>query len=105
MLKYSRAVGLPEFDIGCQVSEMGLYLPPVLVRFAMNRPPQTSTSLPLHTSWVCSRLDGAPIVVMGVHVSVTGSYRNPGSGPLRLSPPQTTNTDPVHTPGADVATV
>ena len=55
--------------VAVQLSVLGLYLPPVLKTLALSVPPQTIISLPVHTAVCPYRASGAPVVLVGVHVS------------------------------------
>ena len=81
-----------------QVSVLGSYRPPVLIRLPLTRPPQTIISLPVHTAVCWYRAAGAPVVLVAVHVSVLGSYLPPVFKKLLLLyPPQTIISLPVQT--------
>src|SRR5262245_41709850 len=62
-------------------------------------PAQTTICLPVHTAVWKYRRSGAPVVVVGVQVSVLGSYLPPvfTGGPMAPAPPQTTISLLVHT--------
>src|ERR1051325_6212667 len=78
---------------------MGLYFPPVFAAATVSSPPHKTISLPVHTA-VCPDLAlGAPVVLVGVHVLLLGSYLPPVLRRTRSvpRPPQTINWLPVHT--------
>src|SRR5712692_1808795 len=68
----SRAHGAPEVVIAVHASVAGSYWPPVLLAKnpEASSPPQTSMRDPVHTAVWAARADGAPVVVVAVHVSV-----------------------------------
>src|SRR5712692_6886616 len=74
-----RADGAPVVVIAVHASVAGSYWPPVLLAKnpEASSPPQTSMRDPVHTAVWDSRADGAPVVVVAVHVSVAGSYWPP----------------------------
>ena len=59
--------------VAVQLSVLGSYLPPVFNSPESPPPPQTIIwgiiSLPVHTAVWASRPSGAPVVLVGVHVS------------------------------------
>jgi hypothetical protein len=79
--------------VDVQLSVLGLYLPPVLVKRLALNPPQTIISVPLHTAVCSDRAVGAPLVLVAVQLSVAGSYLPPVFAPL----PQTIISLPVQT--------
>src|SRR5215211_4814803 len=84
--------------VAVQLSVPGLYLPPVSKALMLSTPPQTITSLPVHTAVSVIRAAGALVMLVAVHVSVLGLYRPPVFKPLPPSyPPQTIISLPVHT--------
>jgi hypothetical protein len=62
--------------VAVQVSVLGLYLPPVLVKPGA-RPPQTIISLPVQMAVWNHRPAGALVVLVAVQVSVLGLYLPP----------------------------
>ena len=86
--------------VDVQVFVPGLYFAPVS-KYSVPSiliPPQTIISLPVHTA-VCSlRSEGALAILVGVHVSVLGSYLPPVLKPMPAPcPPQTIISLPVQT--------
>src|SRR6266480_1572204 len=73
------------------------YLPPVLNTLLPLPPPQTIISLPVQTAVWLTRPEGAPAVVVALHVSVLGLYRPPVFALLPSNPPQTIISLPVQT--------
>jgi hypothetical protein len=78
------------------------YLPPVLVNPPLEFPPQTiivlPVSLPVHTAVCDARGEGALLVLVAVHVSVSGMYWPPVlKVSQQLWPPQTIICVPVQT--------
>jgi hypothetical protein len=63
--------------VASQLSDVGLYLPPVFTPSLPSLPPQTIISLPVHTAVCEPRLEGALVVLVAVHVSVLGLYLPP----------------------------
>src|SRR5205814_6652452 len=98
----NRAAGALTVVVAVQLSDVGLYFPPVSsTRRFSSIPPQTIISLPVHTA-VCTALPlGASVVLVGVQVSVAGPYFPPVSNtwnPHSPSwPPQTIISLPVQT--------
>jgi hypothetical protein len=110
--------------VGIQLSELGLYFPPVLTKPEESTPPHIIISLPVQTA-VCPTLPvGASVVDVAIQLSVSGLYLAPvftgglgvgvgvgvgGEAGLALplprasswtfpsSPPQTIISVPVHT--------
>src|SRR5437870_3682327 len=97
-----RASGALTVVVGVQLSDIGLYFPPVFSTTEFSSiPPQTTISLPVHTA-VCTALPpGASVVLVAVQVSVAGSYFPPVSNAWNWGspswPPQTIISLPVHT--------
>jgi hypothetical protein len=85
-------------DTLCHTSAAGSYLAPPLIDF-----PHKIISEPLQTAATPSALScvGHPTFVIGVHVSVVGSYRDPVEGyeKVPVFPPQTSMWVPVQTLG------
>jgi hypothetical protein len=84
--------------VAVQLSELGLYLPPVVKRLP-SYPPQTIISLPIHTAVCRDRAVEALVLLVTVHVSVPGLYLPPLFNGIKLSPspPQTIISLPVQT--------
>ena len=81
---------------------LGLYLPPVLKKFAVpaevvETPPHTTISVPVQTAVNWARADGALLALTGVQVLVLGLYLPPVFRWLPLFPPQTIISLPVQT--------
>ena len=84
--------------VAVQLSVLGLYLPPVLIKFELPFPPQMMISLPVHTAVWKVRASGALVVLVAVQLSVLGLYLPPVfKPPLLPCPPQTIISLPVHT--------
>lgn len=97
-----RAVGALVVAVAFHVLFDGLYRPPVFSGFkpvVPPDPPQTIISVPVHTAVWPDRSLGALVVVIGVHVSVAGSYRPPVlvRALEPFVPPQTIISVPVQT--------
>jgi hypothetical protein len=60
-------------------------------------PPQIIIFDPVHTATWSLRAVGAPVVLVGVHVSVVRSYTPPVFAEVGSHPPHTIIFDPVHT--------
>src|SRR6185436_10360866 len=101
-----RASGALTGVILVQVSFSGSYRPPLETLPSIPgpdspsaHPPQTIIKLPVQTAVWQPRGTGACTLVVGVQVSVSGSYRPPllVSDPPAVTPPHTTIKLPVHT--------
>src|SRR5581483_6878661 len=81
-----RADGAPSTEIGAQVSPRGSYAAPLWSSIAppCPMPPQTRSIFPVHTAAAETRPSGAPMLDIGVQVSVTGLYPAPS---VRRPPP------------------
>src|SRR5437667_55356 len=85
--------------VAVQLSELGLYLPPVLKNVPPSHPPQTIISLPFQTAACAFRPTGAFVVLVGIQPSTPGLYFPPvfSSKEFSSRPPQTIISLPVHT--------
>jgi len=63
--------------VAVQLSEPGLYLPPVFKSAPLDNPPQTIISLPVHTAVCTCRPAGALVVLVAVQLSALGLYLPP----------------------------
>ena len=85
--------------VATQVSEVGLYLPPVFKYWALSTsyPPQMTISIPVQTAACLDRLVGALSVLVAVQLFVIGLYLPPVLNSVgSLVPPHTTISLPVH---------
>src|SRR5215475_10384237 len=83
--------------VAVQLFVPGLYLPPALRKLPLY-PPQTTISLPVHTTVWRARPEGALAMLVAVQRSVLGLYLPPVFQylPIKSTPPQTIISLPVH---------
>jgi hypothetical protein len=100
------ALGALVVLVAVQLLVVGLYLPPVSVPLkpVTSEPPQMIISVPVQTAVWTNRALGALVRLVGVQLSVAGSYLPPLSktrsgvkGAENVTPPQTIISAPVHT--------
>src|SRR5438270_13303317 len=77
-LSKSRGAGALTVVVAVQLSDIGLYFPPVFsTRKFSSRPPQTIISLPVQTVACLTRASGASVVLVAVQLSVARLYFSP----------------------------